>query len=64
VLCNAHARRKFYEARKRDSLISHTALGYYKQLYAIEKEIKACSAAETWAVRQARSVAILIEIKT
>jgi hypothetical protein len=64
VLCNAHARRKFYEARKQDCLISHTALGTYKQLYAIEKEIKACSAAEKQAARQARSVVILAEFKT
>ena len=40
VLCNAHARRKFYDARNIDPVISHTALAYYKRLYAVEKEIK------------------------
>ena len=37
VLCNAHARRKFHDARKIDPVISHTALAYYKRLYAVEK---------------------------
>jgi transposase len=37
VACNAHARRKFYEARTRDALGSHQALAYYRQLYALER---------------------------
>ncbi len=36
VACNAHARRKFYEARSSDALRSHQALAYYRQLYALE----------------------------
>jgi transposase len=63
VLCNAHARRKFHDARKIDPLISHTALAYYKRLYAVEKEIKALDPPEKYQVRQARSVAIFQEYK-
>ncbi len=37
VACNAHARRKFYEARGSDALRSHRALAYYRQLYALER---------------------------
>jgi transposase len=41
VGCNAHARRKFVEAQKTDMARAAAALAYYRQLYAIEKEIKA-----------------------
>jgi transposase len=37
VACNAHARRKFYEARGSDLLRSHQALAYYRQLYELER---------------------------
>jgi transposase len=37
VACNAHARRKFYEARSSDELRAHTALGYYRSVYALER---------------------------
>jgi hypothetical protein len=36
VACNAHARRKFYEARSSALLEAHVALGYYRQLYELE----------------------------
>ena len=35
--CNAHARRKFHEARGSDDLRAHQALAYYAQLYALER---------------------------
>jgi len=63
VLCNAHARRKFYEARQVDPLLSHTALAYYKRLYAIEREVKECSAAEKYQARQERSLPIFGEFR-
>jgi len=63
VLCNAHARRKFYDARKIDSLLSHTALAYYKRLYDIEKEIKELSSQEKQKVRQEKSVKVFNEFK-
>jgi len=37
VACNAHARRKFHEARGSDLMHSHQALAYYGQLYALER---------------------------
>jgi transposase len=63
VLCNAHARRKFYDARNIDPVISHTALAYYKRLYAVEKDIKELSADEKRDVRQIQSVEIFNEYK-
>jgi transposase len=36
VACNAHARRKFYDARGSDTLRAHQALAYYRQLYLLE----------------------------
>jgi transposase len=41
VACNAHARRKFYEARSSDAARAHQALAYYAQLYEIERWAKA-----------------------
>jgi transposase len=40
VGCNAHARRKFHEARTTDAAGAHSALAYYRQLYQIEAEAK------------------------
>ena len=41
VGCNAHARRKFIEAQTSDPARAAAALAHYRQLYAIEKKIKA-----------------------
>ena len=38
--CNAHARRKFYEARGSNAADAHQALAYYGQLYEIERQAK------------------------
>jgi hypothetical protein len=40
VACNAHARRKFYEARGSDAMRSHQALAYHRQLYELERQGK------------------------
>jgi transposase len=40
VACNAHARRKFYEARGSDALGAHRALAYYRQLYELEERAR------------------------
>jgi transposase len=37
VACNAHARRKFHEARGSDIVNAHQALAYYAQLYELER---------------------------
>jgi transposase len=37
VACNAHARRKFHEAKGSAALAAHQALAYYGQLYELER---------------------------
>src|SRR5271155_4644483 len=37
VACNAHARRKFYDARSSAAAAAHQALAYYRQLYELER---------------------------
>jgi len=71
VGCNAHARRKFVEAQKTDTARAAAALAYYRQLYAIERDIKTeiaklppeadepTRAAIRLRVRQERSVPVL-----
>jgi len=64
VACNAHARRKFYEARGSDALRSHQALGYYRQLYALEGGAKDFSDAQRLQMRQELSLPILEQFHT
>jgi transposase len=59
VACNAHARRKFYEARGGDALRSHQALAYYRQLYELERGAKDFSDAQRLQMRQDLAVPIL-----
>jgi len=59
VACNAHARRKFYEARGSDALRSHQALAYYRQLYELERAAKEVSDAQRLQMRQDLAVPIL-----
>jgi transposase len=59
VACNAHARRKFYEARTSDSLRSHQALAYYRQLYELERQAKDFSESQRLQMRQDLSLPIL-----
>jgi transposase len=59
VACNAHARRKFYEARGSDALRSHQALAYYRQLYELERPAKDFDDAQRLQMRQDLAVPIL-----
>jgi hypothetical protein len=59
VACNAHARRKFYEARSSDALRSHQALAYYRQLYELERQAKDFSDLQRRQMRQELSLPIL-----
>jgi transposase len=59
VACNAHARRKCYEARATDALRSHQALAYYRQLYELERAAKGFSDAQGLQRRQDLSIPIL-----
>lgn len=38
VACNAHARRKFFEAKQSDPARGHQALAFYRQLYDLERQ--------------------------
>jgi hypothetical protein len=59
VACNAHARRKFYEARGSDALRSHQALEYYRQLYELERQAKDFNDEQRLQMRQELSLTIL-----
>src|SRR5207244_7391373 len=63
VACNAHARRKFYEARSSDALRSHQALAYYRQLYELEHAAKDFSDAQRLQMRQDLAVPILEQFR-
>jgi transposase len=59
VACNAHSRRKFYEARGSDTLRAHQALAYYRQLYELERATKDFSDEQRLQMRQDLAVPIL-----
>jgi transposase len=59
VACNAHARRKFYEARGTDALRSHQALACYRQLYELERQAKGFNDEQRLQMRQELSLPIL-----
>ena len=59
MACNAHARRKFYEARASDNLRSHQALAYYRQFYELERQAKDFSDEQRLQMRQELSLPIL-----
>src|SRR5262249_11721769 len=61
VACNAHARRKFYEARGSDALGSHQALAYYRQLYELERAAKEFSDEQRLQMRQDLAVPFLVQ---
>lgn len=64
VACWAHARRKFFEAKETDGKRAAQMLSFVRELYAVEDEAKSLADDERRALRQARSVPILGEIKT
>jgi len=65
VACNAHARRKFHEARASDDLRAHEALGYYRALYALERGavVNHFDDEQTLRMRQEISVPLLGQFK-
>jgi transposase len=60
VACNAHARRKFYEARSSDALRAHQALAYYGQLYEIERQAKNLAADDALRLQMRQDFAVPI----
>jgi transposase len=63
VACNAHARRKFYEARGSDALRSHQALAYYGQLYELERRAKDLDFSDTQRLQMRQDLAVPILVK-
>jgi transposase len=63
VACNAHARRKFYEARGSDALRAHQALAYYRQLYELERAAKDFSDEQRLQMRQDLALPILEQFR-
>jgi hypothetical protein len=60
VACNAHARRKFYEARSSDALRAHQALAYYRQLYELERGARDLDFDDTQRLQMRQDVAVPI----
>jgi transposase len=60
VACNAHARRKFYEARSSDAARAHQALGYYRQLYELERGATANGFDDTQRLHMRRDLSVWV----
>lgn len=63
VGCQAHARRRFYDARTSDPERALTAIGFIHQLYAIDDETRAMPLAERTKERAARAGPVLTAYK-
>lgn len=59
VACNAHARRKFFEAKKSNPREAAAALATYKRVYEIEARVRDASPEERLAARQTETKPIL-----
>ena len=57
--CNAHSRRKFFDASATSPQLAHEALAFFRQLYAVEDETAAMSDDERLTVRQEKSAPIM-----
>jgi transposase len=62
VLCWAHARRKFFEAKEAHPQDAHRALALIGMLYEVEREAKEYSPERRLKLRRARSVQILEQL--
>ncbi|QEG00736.1 Transposase IS66 family protein [Stieleria maiorica] len=60
--CNAHARRKFVEARPNDPVAAARALAFYRGLYKVEDRVREASAADRLELRQNESVPIMNDL--
>jgi transposase len=60
VACNAHARRKFHEARGTDLARSHQALAYYRQLYELERAATGAELNDTGRLRMRQDFSVPI----
>jgi transposase len=60
VACNAHARRKFYDARSSDALRAHQALAYYGQLYVLEERARQLNFTDAQRLQMRQDLAVPI----
>lgn len=60
--CNAHARRKFVEAKPNDGVAAARAISMYRGLYDLEDLAKTLSFEDRLALRQAESLPIMNEL--
>jgi transposase len=60
VACNAHARRKFHEAKGSAELAAHQALAYYGQLYELERAATAGNFDDAQRLHMRRDLAVPI----
>lgn len=60
VACNAHARRKFHDAKLSDELRAHQALAYYRQLYDLERAATANNFDDDQRLRMRQDLAVPI----
>jgi transposase len=63
VACGAHMRRYFYKARFSAPREAHRALGYFRQLYMLERELSDATAEYRLAQRQQRALPLLGQFK-
>lgn len=63
VLCWAHARRKFYEAKAAHPELAHQALAWIARLYEVERAAKGLSPDERLGLRQERSLPLLGQLR-
>ncbi len=63
VACGAHMRRYFYKARFSAPHEAHRGLGYFRQLYMLERELADASTEERRAQRQRRAMPLLQTFK-
>jgi transposase len=64
VLCWAHARRKFFEAKEAHPEDAHRALAFIALLYDVEREAKELEPQRRLKMRRARSLSILDRFQT
>jgi transposase len=64
VACGAHMRRYFYKARYSAPRAAHRALGYFRQLYLLERELRDAADAERRRQRRDRALPLLEMFRT
>jgi hypothetical protein len=63
VGCNAHVRRRFYEAQDVDPQRALLVLGWYKILYAVEEEAREMAPADRHRLRQEKARPVMDRFK-